>query len=283
MRAWGWSSSAQHVGIWLVNPSVEYLSGEPTKFELSSHRDATFNIHNTTAPAPPTLLNYWRSSHYGGSICNLAATDNWTKVIGPFLIYCNSGNTPNAMWHDALGEAGKESKAWPFDWVRGVDYPHKSERATVTGKITLDDPQAPGLKLTNLLVGLTAPDYPPAVIPRAPRPGRRNLRWSGADGFGLAGGGDDEAAMTNLNNSAAGAPAGNSTRTNSSVRPVQYFTNRFARFGGGEFGGLPHLVDWQTDAKNYQFWVRADTDGNFSIPNVRPGNYSPLGKRSMRH
>jgi rhamnogalacturonan endolyase len=33
-------------------------------------------------------------------------------------------------------------------------------------------------------------------------------------------------------------------------------------------------VDWQTDAKNYQFWIRADTDGNFFIPNVRSGHYS---------
>jgi rhamnogalacturonan endolyase len=203
VRAWGWSSSARHVGVWLVNPSVEYLSGGPTKFELSAHRDATFNFRNPNAPAPPTLLNYWRSSHYGGSFCNIAATDAWTKVIGPFLIYCNSGNTPDAMWRDALAQAGKESEAWPFDWVEGVDYPHKNERATVAGKIILDDPQAPGSQMTNLLVGLTAPDYAPAVIRRSPR-----------------------------------------------------------------------RVDWQTDAKNYQFWIRADTDGNFSIPNVRSGHYS---------
>ena len=47
VRAWGWSSSSNHVGIWLVNPSVEYLSGGPTKFELSSHRDATFNTKSS--------------------------------------------------------------------------------------------------------------------------------------------------------------------------------------------------------------------------------------------
>ena len=203
VRAWGWSSSARHVGVWLVNPSVEYLSGGPTKFELSAHRDATFNLRNPNAPAPPTLLNYWRSSHYGGSVCNIAATDAWTKVIGPFLIYCNSGNTPDAMWRDALAQAGKESEAWPFDWVEGVDYPHKNERATVAGKIILDDSQTPGWQMTNLLVGLTAPDYAPAVIRRSSR-----------------------------------------------------------------------RVDWQTDAKNYQFWIRANAAGNFSIPNVRPGNYS---------
>ena len=34
------------------------------------------------------------------------------------------------------------------------------------------------------------------------------------------------------------------------------------------------MVDWQIDAKNYEFWVRADDSGNFKIPNVRPGAYS---------
>jgi rhamnogalacturonan endolyase len=47
-------------------------------------------------------------------------------------------------------------------------------------------------------------------------------------------------------------------------------TNRLR--GGG--GGLPRLVDWQTDAKNYEFWVRANDDGTFTIPNVRAGTYS---------
>jgi rhamnogalacturonan endolyase len=263
VRAWGWSSSAKHIGLWLVNPSVEYLSGGPTKFELSSHRDATFNTNNFRAPAPPTLLNYWRGSHYGGSICNLAATDAWTKVIGPFLIYCNAGGDHDALWHDALAQADKEAGAWPFDWVGGVDYPHKPERATVSGKIVLDDPAAPGLVMSNLLVGLTAPDYAPAIIPRGPRAGR-----SGGGGFGLAGGGDDEAAMTNQNILASGGTNENVTGTGA----ARLRQNRPR--GGGGSGGLPRIVDWQNDAKNYEFWVRANSDGSFTIPNVRAGNYS---------
>lgn len=278
VRAWGWSSSDRRLGIWFVNPSVEYLSGGPTKVELSAHRDATFNTNALNAPAPPTLLNYWRGSHYGGSICNIAATDSWTKVIGPFLIYCNGVGGHDALWHDALAQAAKETKKWPYGWVNGVDYPHKNERATVNGKIVLDDPQAPNLKLSNLLVGLAAPDYTPAVIPRNFRGGRFG---GGFGGFGLAGGGDDEAAMTNQNGLAAGR-----VFTNRFARfgnNAAGFTNSFGRFGtngfrgrfGGGFGfGLPRLVDWQTDAKNYEFWVRADSSGNFTIPNVRPGRYS---------
>jgi rhamnogalacturonan endolyase len=273
VRAWGWSSTSKNVSLWLVNPSVEYLSGGPTKFELSSHRDATFNTNALNAPAPPTLLNYWRSSHYGGSLCNIGQNDSWTKVIGPFLIYCNSGNSPDAMWKNALARSEQESQIWPFDWVRGVDYPHKNQRATITGKIILDDPQASGTPMKNLMVGLTAPDYVAAYVPRPPRQGRggaQSQRSHDDGGFGLAGGGDDEAAMTNLNSSASISTNENPTRANSKILATNNPSNRPPRSGGE----TPRIVDWQTDARNYQFWVRANDDGSFSIPNVRPGTYS---------
>ena len=282
VRAWGWSSTAHNVGIWFINPSTEYLSGGPTKVELSAHRDATFNTNALDAPAPPCLLNYWRGSHYGGSICNVAATDYWTKVIGPFFIYCNSGASHDVLWQDALQHSQVEAAAWPFDWVNGVDYPHKAERATVSGNIVFNDPQEPGLQLTNLLVGLSAPDYTPAATFRGGGGfggGRRRFGGgggSGGGGFGLAGGGEDEVAGTNQNNSF-------SARTNGdfATRFGNGSTNQFARFGTNGFRGrfpfgfgLPRVVDWQIDAKNYEFWVRADADGNFTIPNVRPGRYT---------
>lgn len=270
VRAWGWSSTEKKVGFWLINPSVEYLSGGPTKFELSSHRDATFNTNNLQAPAPPTLLNYWRSSHYGGSICNIGANEAWSKVVGPFLIYCNAAEKHDALWPEALAQADKETKAWPYNWVSDVDYPHKTERASVTGKIVLNDPQAPDLKMKHLLVGLTAPDYEPAFVPRPPRNGAGGRRGGG--GFGLAGGGDDEAAMTNQNNFTSGTTNDFSTRTNQSLnltsRAGRSDTNTARSFG------LPRVVEWQSDARNYQFWVRADDAGNFSVPNVRAGKYS---------
>jgi rhamnogalacturonan endolyase len=293
VRAWGWSSTEKHVGLWFVNGSVEYLSGGPTKVELSSHRDATFG-DNPDAAAPPTLLNYWRGSHYGGSICSIAQTDAWTKVVGPFMIYCNSGSTPNAMWKDALAKADKESTAWPYDWVSGVDYPHKAERGIATGHLVLKDPQASSTTLPHLLVGLSAPDYVP---PRISRPG-------GFGGFGLAGGGEDD-----TNSASALANGGFGRGTNGGAGFTNQFggpnsTNRnfgFGRFGGGTnfaggstnqgfgrrrrggfggFGGFgyggfgPRIVDWQNDAKDYEFWVRGDAKGNFTIPNIRPGNYT---------
>jgi rhamnogalacturonan endolyase len=70
--------------------------------------------------------------------------------------------------------------------------------------MVLTDRQFPGLKMSNLLVGLAAPDYP-------------------------------------------------------------------AR--GGRFGGAG-TVDWQLDARHYEFWTRGRDDGQFQIENVRPGVYT---------
>lgn len=212
--AWGWSSTTKNVGLWFVNPTIEYLSGGPTKVELSAHRDATFNPEAKDAPAPPCLLNYWRGSHYGGSVLQVNQGEEWSKVIGPFLVYCNSGPTPDAMWKDALARSKVESAAWPFEWAgAGVDYPHRDQRATVTGQVVLKDPLS---KMSKLMVGLTAPD------------------WGGRAGRG---------------------GAGNAGK-------------------GGEVGTEEQRVGWQNDAKHYQFWVRGNDDGTFSIPNVRPGKYT---------
>ena len=49
---------------------MEYLSGGPTKVEFLCHRD-------TTRVAAPCLLNYWRSSHYGGAAVTVGAGEHW--------------------------------------------------------------------------------------------------------------------------------------------------------------------------------------------------------------
>ena len=194
----GWSSTQQHTGFWLINPSVEYLSGGPTKVEFLCHRD-------TTPVAAPIVLNYWRSSHYGGAAVEIGAGESWTKVIGPFFLYVNSGGDAKALWKDAQAQRIRETAQWPYDWVAGVDYPRRHERAAVSGQLVVADPHAPGAKTPNLLVGL--------------------------------------------------APAA--------------YTSPFARPGAA-----PRQIDWQTDAKHYEFWVRGDDRGNFSIPHVRPGRYT---------
>ncbi|MGD0888458.1 MAG: hypothetical protein ABR889_04350, partial [Acidobacteriaceae bacterium] len=120
--AYGWSSTSKHVGLWVVTANADYMSGGPTKLELVTHRDATFTS-SLTAPAPPTLLYVWKGPHYGGTDLVVARGEQWTKTIGPFLLYCNSGATPNAMWSDALAEAAHEAHLWPYTWATASDYP----------------------------------------------------------------------------------------------------------------------------------------------------------------
>jgi hypothetical protein len=121
------------------------------------------------------------------------------------LIYCNSGGDPQALFKDAREQGAKETRKWPYDWVSGVDYPHRNQRVTVKGQIALKDPMAPGgARMSKLLVGLAHPAYTAPVT----RPG---------------------------------APS--------------------------------REIDWQTDAKHYEFWTHADEQGRFTLSNVRPGSY----------
>lgn len=148
----GWANFNQNVGFFFINASSEYLTGPPSKVEFLCHRD-------TTGPSyAPTILNYWRSSHYGGGSVDVAKGEHWTKVIGPFLLYANTGNSPQVIWADAQAQQKKEAGKWPYNWVSGVDYSADS-RSTVTGKMVLQDPQKPGAKLSNLRVGLAHASY----------------------------------------------------------------------------------------------------------------------------
>jgi rhamnogalacturonan endolyase len=153
--AFGWSSTTKNVGIYFINPSVEFLSSGPKHLELTGHLDDGDG-------GDPTLLDYWRGSHYGGSILPIAAGESWTKVVGPIMIYVNSAHTPASMFADAKRQAVIEQAKWPYSWVKGVDYTPQAERSTVTGQIVLHDPQASGATLPNLEVGLAYPDQPEA-------------------------------------------------------------------------------------------------------------------------
>ena len=98
--AYGWSSTTKKVGWWIVNPTIEYLSGGPTKIEFLCH-------HDTTQVQAPCVLNYWRSSHYGGAYVNVTKGESWTKVVGPFFLYCNSGGDAAALWNDARARSNR--------------------------------------------------------------------------------------------------------------------------------------------------------------------------------
>lgn len=181
--AYGWCGTKQRVGVWLINPSFEYVAGGPTKVELTGHNDVN-------PGGAPTLLNMWHGSHYGGSSLAVGEREAWTKVVGPFLVYCNGGGDPDALWRDALAKAAVEQRAWPYAWVSDPNYPLAAGRGTVTGRLTVSDPLAPRLDVRDLRVGLASPPYAPdGARPGAPpvdwqRDSKHYQFWTSADADG---------------------------------------------------------------------------------------------------
>lgn len=145
-RAFGWSSPDKKLGWFLLNPSAEYLSGGPKKAEFLAH-----GTH-------PTILNYWKSSHYLGANVTVAKGEQWSKVIGPFYLYVNEGDTPDAMWAEARSQLKKEEAKWPYGWVKSPHYSNAEQRGTVKGQLKLDDAYTKTFPGT-LTVGLTHTPY----------------------------------------------------------------------------------------------------------------------------
>ncbi len=91
-KAYGWSSTKNHVGMSFINPTIEYLSGGPTRLDLDAHFGDNGNPE-------PIILDYWHTGHYSGASAPIAAGEEWTKVVGPTLSgrngvmpsFCNSG------------------------------------------------------------------------------------------------------------------------------------------------------------------------------------------------
>jgi rhamnogalacturonan endolyase len=290
-KAYGWSSTKHHIGAWFINPTFEYLCGGPRRIDLDAH-------FGDNADPEPIILDYWHSGHYDGARAQIPAGEQWSKVIGPIFVYVNSLDSPqpttqaeldtlkategnptvpaswtanaNALWQDALAQWKKENAAWPFDWVKGVDYTPLAQRGNVTGQLVLDDPLAPkgsSKRLPHLVVGLTHADIDPASIPRptfgglppgagpaagpgaAPAPGLRAAPPSGAPETGQAGG------------------PGAGPRGGPGARP-------YGGRGGFVFTPNPDAGSWIHDARYYQFFNDGTPDGKFNITKVRPGTYT---------
>jgi rhamnogalacturonan endolyase len=147
---WGWSSTADNVGLWVTAPSKEYYPGGPMKRELMCH-------------STPVLLNMLGGTHYGqGNETAVAAGEDWQKTYGPFLIYCNKvpvgrANASITLWEDAKTQARIEQAAWPYSWHNNPVYVKESGRGTVTGKLVINDIGNPSASAAAMWVGLAIP------------------------------------------------------------------------------------------------------------------------------
>jgi len=282
--AFGWASTTQKVGLYIINPSFEYLSSGPLHFELTGHIDDGDG-------GDPTLLDYWRGTHYGGSVLSFAANEPWTKVVGPIFIYVPTGADPNTLFTDAKKKATVEQSRWPYTFVKGndVDYPQTADRVTVKGRLKLIDPHARNFRFTTLLVGLAYPDQPavPRVLrvappPAPPAPPTSRLTPPSSQPSIVLVSYQPPAATPDAATPPATTPPDNGATTDHSLLPNGQRRNRGTYVAprtsgaGGRLGGFtfqPQPITWQNDAKHYEFWTHGTADGSFTIPNVRPGVY----------
>lgn len=150
LPAYGWYSTQQNWGLWMINGSAEYLSGGPTKVELTGHLDV-----NTGGV--PTLLNMWHGSHYGGSRLMLQKKEPWQRAVGPFFLHVNQAANPATLVEMAEKRARQLQQNWPYKGVID-DRIGAVPRCEVRGSVRCRDALVPDLRRGTMWVGLTAAD-----------------------------------------------------------------------------------------------------------------------------
>ncbi len=145
LGCWGHASDKNRVGAWIVLGGYEFFNDGPTKQDL-------------TAAAGINHIHFGMN-HYNGSTTRILAGQEWKKLYGPFLLYCNhSDDGAAACWADAKSRAIVEQADWPYPWLtKNADFPLAKERGTVTGRFVVHDPLKPALNGAGAWVGLAQP------------------------------------------------------------------------------------------------------------------------------
>jgi autotransporter-associated beta strand protein len=173
-----WGDSTENVGVFTLLGSGEFINGGPTKLKGAVSGNYIYNDDF--------------EGHGLGTVPNPGAASGeiFTKVIGPYFMYANSGTNHLQLWQDAQNMGAQMASNWPYAWMDESEQDYPRQRGTVTGAIK--------------------------------------------------------------------AKTGEST-----ANPVVILGN-----------ADPNAGDWMYQGvTNYLFWTTGDTNGNFSIPKVRPGNY----------
>jgi autotransporter-associated beta strand protein len=174
-----WGVASDQVGLWHCNASSEWRNGGPTKLSGAMSGDYMY-------------MDDDEGHGLGATNTTVAAGQVFTKVIGPFFTYVNTGTDHNALWADAQARGAQEVANWPYAWVNETEADYPRNRGNVTGQIS--------------------------------------------------------------------ATTGQST------------ANAVVILGDPVSAQEPDWI-WQ-GCINYLFWTTADANGNFTIPKVRPGNYT---------
>ncbi|MBK8091574.1 MAG: hypothetical protein IPK32_06210 [Verrucomicrobiaceae bacterium] len=180
LGCWGHAYAEKKTGAWIVCGGYDFFNDGPTKRDLNAAAHVN-HIH-------------FGMNHYEASRIKVKAGEKWSKIFGPYLLYCNTAVDVPAMWADARERVKKEKAQWPYAWLTDQpQYPAAKDRGEVTGRLIIQDAQKPQLTAANAWIGLAQPE-----------------------------------------------PEGN----------------------------------WQLESRHYQYWTRADAEGRFTLPSIRPGKHT---------
>lgn len=244
-------------GAWFIPVSNESYAGGPLRQDLAVHQDAL-------------ILNYLGGGHLGSG--GTAAGRNGEKLHGPWYVYFNTGNTLDAIVADAKATALAEQKKWPYQWMNDPLYPTK--RTTVTGQLAVSHDRKAAYAYVILA-----------------QPGNANGGGRGSrGGRGAAPAGTDAApaAAADIPTVAANAfvfgqaaPAAATGRRGGRGGAAAASTDATASTPGPRQGAGPNngaVNDRASVIANqggdFIYYVKADADGKFTLPAVRPGTYT---------
>jgi rhamnogalacturonan endolyase len=191
------------------------------------------------------ILNYLGGGHFGGG--GAAGGRTGEKIHGPWFVYINAGPDTNAIIADALKVAAEQEKEWPYQWMDEPLYPTK--RTSVSGQLKISHDRSAA--------------YAYVILGQPSNPAR---------GGGRGGRGRGGAASTAANAS----NATNSIVSEQEVAPTDAASVRGARGRGGPNNGAAtdRASIIYNQSGDYIFSVKADADGKFTLPHVRPGTYT---------
>jgi rhamnogalacturonan endolyase len=140
------ASDVNQLGLWIVTGSHDYQNNGPTACEYAGGIGGLVLFEPLIA-------------HYGNTGLTVSSNADFNKIYGPWLCYFNSESDGAACWQDAKNQAAAERQAWPYAWLADASlYQPKDQRATVAGKLIIDDPLRPQANAAGAWVGLAAPD-----------------------------------------------------------------------------------------------------------------------------
>jgi hypothetical protein len=248
-----WGHLGHGFGAFFMPVSNEAYAGGPLRQELDVHQDAL-------------ILNYLGGGHFGGG--GGAGGRTGEKIFGPWYVYINAGPTNDVIIADAKQAAAAQQKQWPYQWVDEPLYPVK--RTTVTGQLTISHDRSAA--------------YAYVILAQPGNAGGRGGRGAGGRG-GRAGGAGAPAAASGSASAAdlldpsaldLSLPDPSTFIFGQAIAPTDAASvagNR-GRGGANTDQAADRASVLYTQAGDYMFYVKADVDGKFTLPAVRPGTYT---------